>query len=137
MADPFPPARPEDVLIEAVLEAHGAVIDVYEFGRFRLEVRDQRLTRDGVPVALPPKEFETLRCLAEAGGRLVTKEELLTRVWAGVHVDMGTIAHRICALRKILGEREDGPGYIETVPRCGYRLNVDRPLAGGHLRLRS
>jgi DNA-binding winged helix-turn-helix (wHTH) protein len=126
MDDQFPPARPEDVLIEAVLEAHRAVVDVYEFGRFRLDVRDQRLSRDGVPIALPPKEFETLRCLAEAGGQLVTKEELLTRVWAGVHVDTGTIAHRICALRKILGEREHGPGYIETVSRRGYRLNLDR-----------
>ena len=126
MHDQFPPARPEDVLIEAVLEAHRAVIDIYEFGRFRLDVRDQRFTRDGVPIALPPKEFETLRCLAEAGGQLVTKEELLARVWAGVHVDTGTIAHRICALRKILGEREHGPRYIETVPRRGYRLNLDR-----------
>jgi DNA-binding winged helix-turn-helix (wHTH) protein len=121
-----PPARPEDALIEAVLEAHRAVVDVYEFGRFRLDVRDLRLTRDGVPIAVPPKEFETLRCLAEAGGRLVTKEELLTRVWAGVHVDPGTIAHRICALRRILGQAEDGQGYIETVPRRGYRLKVDR-----------
>ena len=126
MSDSFPPARPEDVLIQAVLDAHRVVSEVYEFGPFRLEVRDQRLTRDGVPVALPPKEFETLLCLAEAGGRLVTKEELLTRVWAHVHVDAGTIAHRICALRKILGEGEHGPGYIETVPRRGYRLNVDR-----------
>jgi DNA-binding winged helix-turn-helix (wHTH) protein len=126
MTDSFPPARPEDVLIEAVLEAHRAVIEIYEFGRFRLDVRDQRLTRDGVPIALPPKEFETLRCLAEARGQLVTKEELLTRVWAGVHVNAGTIAHRICALRKILGEREHGLGYIETVPRRGYRLNLDR-----------
>lgn len=126
MADPFPPARPEDALIEAVLEAHRKVVDVYEFGRFRLDVRDQQLTRDGIPVRLPPKEFETLRCLAEAGGQLVTKEQLLRRVWAGVHVDPGTIAQRICALRKILGERKHGPGYIATVPRRGYRLNVAR-----------
>jgi DNA-binding winged helix-turn-helix (wHTH) protein len=115
-------SRPEDVLIEAVLEARRLTTPVYEFGRFCLDVQDQRVTRDGVPLALPPKEFETLRCLVEARGRLVTKAELFTRVWAGVNVDEGTIAHRICALRKILGQDERGREYIETVPRRGYRI---------------
>ena len=124
MTEPTHRPRPEDVLIEAVLEARGLVEQVYEFGSFRLDVHDQRVTRDGVPLALPPKEFETLCCLVEAGGRLVTKRELLTRVWAGVHVEEGTIAHRISALRKVLGRDERGRNYIETVPRCGYRLTV-------------
>lgn len=118
--------RPEDVLIEAVLEARNAVAPVYEFGRFRLDVADQRVTRDGVPVSLPPKEFETLRCLVEADGRLVTKAELLARVWPGVNVDEGTIAHRICALRKVLGLDARGRQYIQTVPRRGYRLAIGR-----------
>jgi DNA-binding winged helix-turn-helix (wHTH) protein len=116
------PPHPEDVLIEAVLEARGAA-PLYEFGPFCLDVVDQRVTRYGVPVPLPPKEFETLRCLVEARGRLVTKQELLSRVWPGVNVDEGTIAHRICALRKVLGQDEQGSDYIiETVPRRGYRL---------------
>jgi DNA-binding winged helix-turn-helix (wHTH) protein len=123
MTDQSNPIRPEDVLIEALLEAQG-VADAYEFGCFRLEMRDQRVTRAGVPVPLPPKEFATLRCLVEAQGRLVTKEELLARVWEGVHVDEGTIAHRICALRKVLGQDEQGRDYVETVPRRGYRLAV-------------
>jgi DNA-binding winged helix-turn-helix (wHTH) protein len=125
MTDRSRPSRPEDVLIEAVLEAR-RVAHVYAFGPFRLDVQDQRVTRDGVPVSLPPKEFETLRCLVEAHGRLVTKGELLTRVWAGVNVDEGTIAHRICALRKALGQDEEGGEYIETVPRRGYRLTLGR-----------
>lgn len=124
MTDRSRPSRPEDALIEAVLEARRVAAHVYEFGRFRLDVQDQRVTRDGVPVSLPPKEFETLRCLVEAHGRLVTKGELLARVWAGVNVDEGTIAHRICALRKALGQDEEGREYIETVPRRGYRLTV-------------
>lgn len=124
MTDRSESSRPEDVLIEALLEAQGMAAQVYEFGCFRLDVRDQRVTREGVPLALPPKEFETLRCLVEARGRLVTKEELLARVWEGVNVDEGTIAHRICALRKVLGQDEQGREYIETVPRRGYRLSV-------------
>ena len=126
MTDRSRPSRPEDVLIEALLEAQRVVGHVYEFGRFRLDVQDQQVTRDGVPVALPPKEFETLRCLVEARGRLVTKGELLTRVWAGVNVGEGTIAQRICSLRRALGQDEEGREYIETVPRRGYRLMVGR-----------
>jgi DNA-binding winged helix-turn-helix (wHTH) protein len=124
MTDRSDPLRPEDVLIEALLEAQG-VAHVYEFGPFRLDVRDQRVTREGVPLALPPKEFATLLCLVEAHGRLVTKDELLARVWEGVNVDEGTIAHRICALRKVLGQDQHGRDYIETVPRRGYRLAVN------------
>jgi DNA-binding winged helix-turn-helix (wHTH) protein len=115
--------RPEAALIQAVLDARGLGRRVYTFGKFRLDVEDQRVTTDdGVILDLPPKEFETLRCLVEAGGRLVTKHELLDRVWTGVYVDEGTIAQRISALRKALGRDEHGRDYIETVPRRGYRL---------------
>lgn len=115
--------RPEDVLIAALLESkHQAAQRFYEFGPFRLDVADQRVTRDGVPVPLPPKEFETLKCLVEAGGRLVTQQELLSRVWANVNVEVGTIAQRISALRRALGCDEGGRDYIETVPRRGYRM---------------
>jgi DNA-binding winged helix-turn-helix (wHTH) protein len=119
--------RPEDVLIAALLESkHRAAQRFYEFGPFRLDVADQRVTRDGVPVPLPPKEFETLKCLVEAGGRLVTQQELLSRVWANVNVEVGTIAQRISALRRALGCDEGGRDYIETVPRRGYRMrNAD------------
>jgi DNA-binding winged helix-turn-helix (wHTH) protein len=67
----------------------------------------------------------------EARGRLVTKAHLLAPVWAGVNVNEGTIAHRICALRKALGQDEDGNELIETIPRRGYRLiQVDPSISG-------
>lgn len=113
------PLRPEDALIEALLEATGrATAAVYEFGSFRLEVNQQRLLRAGKPVRLAPKEFETLRLLVERHGHLVTKQQLLDRVWAGTFVGDDTIAQRISQLRKALA-----PGdYIETVPKRGYRF---------------
>ena len=121
--DDQPFTRPEDVLIAALLESQQqAARRFHEFGPFRVDVADQRLTRDGAPVPLPPKEFDTLVCLVEARGRLVTQEELLARVWPGVNVEVGTIAQRISALRKALGRNAAGEDYIETVPRRGYRL---------------
>jgi DNA-binding winged helix-turn-helix (wHTH) protein len=118
--------RPEDVLIAALLESkQQGTHRFYEFGPFRLDVADQRLTREGANIPLPPKEFDTLRCLVEARGRLVTQQELLSRVWQGVNVEVGTVAQRISALRKALGRDEAEQDYIETVPRRGYRLNAD------------
>ena len=118
--------RPEDILIAALLESKQQAPQlVYEFGPFRLDVTDQRVTREGEAVQLPPKEFETLVCLLEARGRLVTQQELLARVWPGVNVEVGTIAQRISGLRKALGRDAAGRDYIETVPRRGYRFNPE------------
>jgi DNA-binding winged helix-turn-helix (wHTH) protein len=108
-------ARPEDVLIEALIQATGRTAQaVYEFDEFRLDVADERLSRGGVPVPLAPKEFER-------HGRLVTKQELLDRVWAGTFVGDDTIAQRISVLRKALGDSASQK-YIETVPKRGYRF---------------
>src|SRR5688572_26608532 len=88
--------RPEDVLIEALMQSAGGTTEaVYEFDAFRLEIGEQRLLRDGVPVPLAPKEFETLRLLVERHGQLVSKQTLLDRVWAGTFVGDDTIAQRI------------------------------------------
>ena len=115
--------RPEDVLIEALMQAAGTSRDpIYQFDAFRLDVGEQRLLRDGVPVPLPPKEFETLRVLVERPGQLVSKQTLLDLVWAGTFVGDDTIAQRISLIRKALGGDPEGSKYIETVPKRGYRF---------------
>lgn len=120
--DPRAP-RPEDVLIEALMQAAGTSRDpIYQFDAFRLDVGEQRLLRDGVPVPLPPKEFETLRVLVERPGQLVSKQTLLDLVWAGTFVGDDTIAQRISLIRKALGGDPEGSKYIETVPKRGYRF---------------
>ena len=117
--------KPEDVLIEAVLEASArAATAVYEFGGFRLEVGEQRLLKDGLPVSLAPKEFDTLKLLLERHGRLVSKQELLDHVWAGTFVSDETVAQRISCLRKALARYSPGE-CIETVPKRGYRFVAD------------
>ncbi len=80
------------------------------------------LLRDGQPVTLPPKDLETLLVLVERAGHIVEKEELLEKVWPGVFIEEGNLARHIFNLRQVLGDREEGRAYIETIPRRGYRF---------------
>src|SRR5215475_129919 len=97
----------------------------YEFGRFRLQAAERVLLRDGQPIALPPKDIETLLVLIENRGHIVEKEELLKRVWPDVFVEEGNVARRISNLRSILGADPEGRQYIDTVPKRGYRFNAE------------
>ena len=115
-------SRPEDVLIEALLRATETKEQtVYEFDEYSLDVADERLLRGNAPVRLAPVEFRILQLLLEHHGRLVTKQELLDRVWGGALVGDDTVAQRISCLRKVLGGRISSK-YIETVPKRGYRF---------------
>jgi pimeloyl-ACP methyl ester carboxylesterase len=66
--------------------------------------------------------FDTLLVLVENAGRLVTKQELLDRVWPETAVEENNLNHNVSVLRKALGEKATGQQYIETVPRVGYRF---------------
>ncbi len=95
---------------------------VYQFGPFQLDAPERKLLRDGAPVPLRLKSFETLRMLVENAGRLVTKEALLRQVWPDAMVEENNINANVSILRKALGEDANGQSYIETVPRVGYRF---------------
>jgi tetratricopeptide (TPR) repeat protein len=81
-----------------------------------------------VPVA--PKALDTLLVLLEDAGRVVSKDELLTRVWPDAFVEEGSIANNVSALRKILNPHFDGDGPIVTVAKRGYRFTA--PVTIGH-----
>ena len=95
---------------------------LYEFGPFRLDIAEQLLLRDGEPVPLTPKAFETLVALVQRRGHLVGKDELMKAVWSEAFVEESNLTNNVYTLRKLLGETEDGRSYIETVPKRGYRF---------------
>lgn len=89
----------------------------YRFARFELQPDQRRLLADGQAVPLGPRAFDLLLALVEHSGRLVTKGELLARVWGKVVVEDNALQAHISALRKTLG-----PAAIETVAGQGYRF---------------
>jgi DNA-binding winged helix-turn-helix (wHTH) protein/DNA-binding beta-propeller fold protein YncE len=92
---------------------------LYEFGQFRLSEHEGALWRNGDALALTPKAFDLLLALLKGGGQVLTKEELLNTVWAGSRVDESNLPTQILILRKVIGD-----GYVETVPRRGYRFSA-------------
>lgn len=96
----------------------------YEFGPFRLNPEDRTLSRDGELVPLTIKAFDTLLVLVENAGQLLSKDELMRRVWPETVVEENNLAQQVSFLRKALGESETGVKYIETLPKRGYRFLV-------------
>jgi DNA-binding winged helix-turn-helix (wHTH) protein/Tol biopolymer transport system component len=105
---------------------------LYYFGDFMVDSDQKVLLRQGAPMPLTPKVFDTLLVLVENGGRIVNKEELMNRIWPDSYVDEANLTFNIQQLRKALGDNAREPRYIETVPRRGYRFiaNVDEVLSG-------
>jgi DNA-binding winged helix-turn-helix (wHTH) protein/cytochrome c-type biogenesis protein CcmH/NrfG len=96
--------------------------EVFHFDEFTLDVRERRLLRGTEAVRLSPKAYDVLVALVQQRGHLVTKEELLKRLWPGSFVEEGSLNVYVSALRKALGEDARRPAYIETVARSGYRF---------------
>jgi DNA-binding winged helix-turn-helix (wHTH) protein len=104
-------------------------IMTYRFGPFQLNVRERSLHRDGEQVPLPPKAFDTLVALVQNCNRLLSKDELMDRIWAGQAVEEGNLSWNISTLRKALNGGADQQDYIQTVPKGGYRFVADVQIA--------
>lgn len=95
---------------------------VYEFSGFQLDPARLILLRDGEPVALTHKLFETLMFLVENRGRVLAREELIQALWPESFVGEGNLNQNIFLLRKLLGDEGNGHGFIHTIPRKGYKF---------------
>lgn len=95
---------------------------IYTFGAFQLDVSQRLLFRAGQHVPLQPKLFETLLALVEKHDQLVSREELMQRIWPDTFVEEINLTKNISILRKILEEGDGHAGHIVTIPRRGYRF---------------
>ena len=94
----------------------------FRFGDFELVPSDRLLTRDGEGVRISTRVLDALILLVEANGGIVSKEEFFQKLWPETVVEENNLSQTISALRKVLGTQDDGRGFIETVPKAGFRL---------------
>jgi predicted ATPase/DNA-binding winged helix-turn-helix (wHTH) protein len=92
------------------------------FGPFRLVPSQQLLLEDGKPVRLGSRALDILIALAERPNELVSKEELIARVWPDTFVEEGNLRVHIATLRRTLGDGQAGKRYVANIPGRGYRF---------------
>ena len=91
----------------------------YRFGPFELQPDKRRLLKDGATISLRPRAFDLLVALVDRAGHLVTKDELLDRVWPKMVVEEAALHVQVSALRKVLGS-----DAITTVSGRGYQFTL-------------
>jgi pimeloyl-ACP methyl ester carboxylesterase len=94
----------------------------YRFGAFELDPDRFQLCRDGEPIAAEPQVLSLLILLAQAGGRLVTKDEMIEAIWQGRIVSDAAITSRIKSARHLLGDDGQRQEMIQTVRGKGIRF---------------
>jgi len=97
----------------------GIATEQFQFGEFELDASRRRLTRNGTELSLNPKAFDLLIELVRNSGSVVSKDELLERVWPGQFVEENNLSVHVSALRKLLGNG-GAAKFIATVPGKGY-----------------
>jgi TolB-like protein/DNA-binding winged helix-turn-helix (wHTH) protein len=107
------------VILEAMPATYNAALQI---GDWLVDPRDDSLTRGAERVKIEPRTMRLLMRLAQSPGTVISQDELLESVWSGVVVGTASVYQSMSQLRKVLGDGDDPPRYIETVARKGYRL---------------
>src|SRR6202022_1017565 len=94
--------------------------DVTCFGPFRLSVTERLLEKGGGPVQLGSRALDILIALVERPAEVVSKRELIAKVWPDLVVDEGSLRFHVSALRKALGQGRSGERYFTNVSGRGY-----------------
>jgi DNA-binding winged helix-turn-helix (wHTH) protein len=120
-------ARP--FFAKRVGSAGGAAADVL-FGPFRLLPTQFLLLEGDKPVSLGSRALEILIALLERRGQLVSKQELMARVWPNVFVEPANLTVHMSALRRALRDGRDGHRFIVNIPGRGYRFVASVDVSG-------
>jgi predicted ATPase/DNA-binding winged helix-turn-helix (wHTH) protein len=90
------------------------------FGPFRLFVAERLLEKADIPIALGSRSLDILILLVERAGNVVTKEDLISRVWPNRTVDENSLRVHVASLRKVLGDGQAGHRYVTNISGRGY-----------------
>jgi len=109
----------DNLAVEILIMCNSDVV-YYDFDNFRLDVERQKLLKNGEPVLLTHKAFQTLQILVQNFGQTVKKEDIYNELWTDSFVEEANLTQYIYLLRKTLDKNPAGISYIETVARRGY-----------------
>jgi DNA-binding winged helix-turn-helix (wHTH) protein/Tol biopolymer transport system component len=103
------------------------------FGPFAFDARNGILSRGGTEIPLPPRVIGVLALLLARPGEVVSRQDLMDRVWKDAFVTDTSLAEAVSFLRQALGDDSQTPRYVQTVHRRGYRFvaplsSPDRPI---------
>ena len=94
--------------------------NITSFGPFKLNLKQRRLEKGDTPLRLGSRAFDILAVLVERAGKIVSKSDLMERVWPDVAVDERCLRVHVASLRKALGDCEAGARYVITLSGRGY-----------------
>jgi predicted ATPase/DNA-binding winged helix-turn-helix (wHTH) protein len=94
--------------------------EILSFGPFRLSAMGRILVRNDEPVSLGSRALDILIALVERSGEVVSRRQLVERVWPDLVVEEANLRVHIANLRKALGDGQDGARYITNIPGRGY-----------------
>lgn len=97
----------------------------YYFDNFQLLEEEKQLFDGEKQIPLTNRRFAILLILLQHAGEIVTKEELIAKVWEGMIVEESNISQQIYQLRLLLGDNARHQNFIETLPSIGYRFKVN------------
>jgi TolB-like protein len=104
---------------------------IYRFGAFELDLAAVELRADGIARSLEPQVFRLLALLIENHGRLVSKDEIVEKIWDGRVVSDSAVASRVKSARQAIGDDGLGQRFIKTVHRLGFRFVADVKVVRG------
>ena len=110
---------------EAILRRSGQPrVETYRFGDISINFTSFEATRNGQSLDLSPREFDILRYMIEHRGQVITRAEMLDRIW-GYHGQAltRTVDSHIANLRQKIEDQPADPVYIQTVHRIGYKFS--------------
>lgn len=128
LTKPFSPrelvARVKAILRRTERSSVAPGSELYEKGPLRIDFTTYEISARGKPVKLTLKEFELLRFLVQNPNRVLTRDQLLDRVWGGeVYVDPRTVDVHVRRLRKAIEKNDRKPEWILTVRGVGYKFD--------------
>ena len=116
-------ARIRAVLRRGEMSDSSVEVGVLTVGPVRLDIDRHIITVNGLPISLPLKEFELLEFLMRNAGRVLTRIQLIERVWGSDYVgDTKTLDVHIKRLRAKIEKDPANPEYIQTVRGMGYKM---------------